>query len=399
MPEENENQNQDEDDNSKNDGSEQNENEASSNTSEDEDDEKEDDEPVFHPHKGKIMEIKPYTLMSSLTYNNSYGTPTGEGKVELKLDQDDAKYIYKGVSCKLKLRRDTDRKFSPTGIEEVFDEDGIALREHIPTEEQLSEFASTLEPKQFVSDEYKDFDVYSTIVSRSSSDDGLYGFVTEVSHTSSKTSITAKDWGLALEDTKKELEFNGLLRSHVIEEVAKSYGLTPIVDLGDLEDDIISWNNKKTVSTSKGSAKSDDDGNVSGDGSMTEDQLWDIYKTFVYGGWGSRHDPKTAWEKMGTQKGSSADCYDATAWAYYAYNFKVGIPARDICYHSDSAPSGSHHTIQVKKNGNWIDPPQLSGITSGLGGGAKGKDFHVCREPPNGDSIPEYKKCPYSNND
>ena len=396
MPEENTQNNTEQNDSSNSPSQEQDNNQ--NNNQEEEEDSSKEDEVVFHPHKGKIMQIKPYTIISSMSYSSAYGTPTGDGDVEMKFDDDDFKYIYSGVSCKLKLRRDTDRQFSDTGIEEVYGEDDIKIREHYPTIEQLVEYDTLIGEKEFISDEFKDYDVASTMVCRSASDDGLYGFVTEVTHKCNGSNIKVKDWGLALEDTTKELEFKGLYRSHVIEEVAKSYGLTPIVDLTGLDDEIVDWNNKKTVSKGGGSSQSSDE-NVNGDGSMTEDQLWDIYKTFVYGGWGSGHDPKKAWEKMGTTKGASADCYDATAWAYYCYNFKVGIPARDICYHSDSAPSGSHHTIQIKKNGNWIDPPQLGEITSGLGGGPKGKDFHVCREPPNGDSIPEYKRCPYSNND
>ena len=56
---------------------------------------------------------------------------------------------------------------------------------------------------------------------RSASDDGLYGFITEVSHDQNKSQLKLKDWGLCLEDTTKELEFKGLFRSEVISEVAK----------------------------------------------------------------------------------------------------------------------------------------------------------------------------------
>ena len=375
------------------------ENQQSSEETENQDSVVEEDEgPPFHPHRGKIMDVLQYTEISSMSFDKSYEDSTANGKIEFVFSPDDMKYIYDGVSCKLKLRRDTDRQFSSTGIEEVFkDEKEIIYREHYPTDEQLVDAELTTGMKEFVDDDVANFDVDSTIVCRSASDDGLYGFVTEVKHSQKGSEISVKDWGYCLEDTGKKLEFNGLLRSHVIEEVAKSYGLTPIVDFTGLDDDLVNWTNMKEVS--KGSSSSSDGASVNGDGSMTEDQMWEIYKTFVYGGWGSGHDPKKAWEKMGTTKGASADCYDATAWAYYVYNYKIGIPARDICYHSDHAPSGSHHTIQIYKNKEWIDPPQLSGITSGLGGGAKGKDFHVCREPPNNGNMPEYVRCPYSNND
>lgn len=390
MPNDEENQQQSGDGSENQQSSEETENQDSS--------VEEDEEPPFHPHRGKIMDVLQYTEISSISFDKSYEDSTANGKVEFVFSPKDMKYIYDGVSCKLKLRRDTDRQFSSTGIEEVFkDENDIIYREHYPTEEQLVDAELTTGMKEFIDSDVADYDVDSTIVCRSASDDGLYGFVTEVKHSQKGSEVSVKDWGYCLEDTGKKLEFNGLLRSHVIEEVAKSYGLTPIVDFTGLEDDLVNWTNMKEVS--KGSSSSSDGASVNGDGTMTEDQMWEIYKTFVYGGWGSGHDPNKAWEKMGTTKGASADCYDATAWAYYVYNYKIGIPARDICYHSDHAPSGSHHTIQIYKNNKWIDPPQLSGITSGLGGGAKGKDFHVCREPPSNGNMPEYVRCPYSNND
>ena len=285
----------------------------------------EDEEPPFHPHRGKIMDVLQYTEISSISFDKSYEDSTANGKVEFVFSPKDMKYIYDGVSCKLKLRRDTDRQFSSTGIEEVFkDENDIIYREHYPTEEQLVDAELTTGMKEFIDSDVADYDVDSTIVCRSASDDGLYGFVTEVKHSQKGSEVSVKDWGYCLEDTGKKLEFNGLLRSHVIEEVAKSYGLTPIVDFTGLEDDLVNWTNMKEVS--KGSSSSSDGASVNGDGTMTEDQMWEIYKTFKYGGWGSGHDPNKAWEKMGTTKGASADCYDATAWAYYVYNYNLIFP-------------------------------------------------------------------------
>ena len=61
-----------------------------------------------------------------------------------------------------------------------------------------------------------------------------------------------------MEDTEKELEFEEMFRSEVISEVAKSYGLTPIVDLTGLDDDLISWSNKRTMGSGKGSSNESD---------------------------------------------------------------------------------------------------------------------------------------------
>lgn len=87
-------------------------------------------------------------------------------------------------------------------------------------------------------------------------DDTVYGFVTEVSHDQKGTEIEIKDWGLCLEENRIELGFQNMLRSRIMEEVIKTYGLVPVVDFTDLPDEIISWDNsiKKSKSSSSGSS-------------------------------------------------------------------------------------------------------------------------------------------------
>ena len=372
--------------------------------------EDEEEEEEFHPHKGKIMGIKPYTQISEVSWHKSYDNPTGTGKAELHYSTEDKeefiKYVYKGVSCKLKLRRSNEKQFTATGLEEIdLTEEEIVEREHYPTKEQLEEIsvAESLEKleegkeEKTQEDKEKEAEENKPYI-RSDGDGGIYGFVTDVTHDSKGTELEIKDWGYCLEDDTKELSFNNMLRSQIIEEVIKSYGLVPAVDFTGLKDDMISWTNV----TSSGSGDSSDDGtgSINADGSMTEDQVWEIASTFSYAGIGTNHDPEKAWEMIGTKKGSSADCYDCTAWLYYVYNFKVGIPARDICYHSDYASSGSHHTIQYFKNNQWIDPPEYDKITTNLKvikSRNKSQD-HICRTPPSGGSIPSYDRCPHSSN-
>jgi hypothetical protein len=175
-------------------------------------------------------------------------------------------------------------------------------------------------------------------------------------------------------------------------------GLVPVIDTTGLADNIIDWSTTKESSKDK----EGDSGSfsLSSDGSMTEEQVWEIARTFHYQGIGTNHDPQKAWDMIGTKKGASGDCYDITAWMYYVFNMKVGIPARDICYHSDYARSGSHHTIQLYRNGTWEDPSGYDGMTTNLKvikSRDKSKD-HISREPPNGGTIPPYKKCPHSSN-
>ena len=226
--------------------------------------------------------------------------------------------------------------------------------------------------------------------SRYARDDTVYGFVTEVSHDGKGTEIEIKDWGYCLENNTIELGFQNMPRSQVMEEVIKSYGLIPIVDLSGLNDDVISWNN---ASSSGSSSNTGGGGNMTGDGSMTWEECWEIAQTWNYAGWGSNHDPELAWKTMGTKKGHGADCYDATAWLYYVLNFKVGVPARDVVG-AGNGGSGTHHVIQTKKTGDWSFPSEYDNMTTNLKvtSGMKGGDFKVSREPPSADGkIPEYR--------
>lgn len=94
----------------------------------------------FTPHKGKIMEIKPYKEISSISFDKSYDSPTGTGNVEILYSTKDYRFIYKGVAMKLKLRRSCDAEWSATGVEEPnYDENEKFFKEHIPTDELLKE--------------------------------------------------------------------------------------------------------------------------------------------------------------------------------------------------------------------------------------------------------------------
>lgn len=113
---------------------------SSSDKGNDDEDEEWDDKDNFTPHKGKIMEIKPYKEISSVSFDKSYDSPTGTGKVELVYSSKDYRFIYKGVAMKLKLRRSCDAQWSATGLEEPdYDENEKFIKEHIPTKEFLKE--------------------------------------------------------------------------------------------------------------------------------------------------------------------------------------------------------------------------------------------------------------------
>ena len=111
-----------------------------SSTKEENDEEQWDDSDNFTPHKGKIMEIRPYKQISSVSFDKSYDSPTGTANVGILYNARDYKVLYKGVATKVKLRRTCDKEWSATGLEDPnYEEKEKFFKEHIPTEELLKE--------------------------------------------------------------------------------------------------------------------------------------------------------------------------------------------------------------------------------------------------------------------
>lgn len=109
-------------------------------TEEEDEDDEVDENDNFTPHKGHIMEIKPYKQISSVTFDKSYDSPTGTGTIEMPYGSGDRNFIYNGVAMKLKLRRDCDPEWSATGVDEPdYEEHEKFFKEHVPTEELLEE--------------------------------------------------------------------------------------------------------------------------------------------------------------------------------------------------------------------------------------------------------------------
>lgn len=141
------------------------------------------------------------------------------------------------------------------------------------------------------------------------------------------------------------------------------------------------------------------DSNGFGDGTVTMDQIAAVGASFHYGGAGSGHDPIKAWNMYHMNKGCTGDCYDVTAWAYYVYNFKAGIWARDIVGRGD-AGSGTHHVIQIRSNGKWVFPEWYHRCTTNLRltDEMKQGKYHVARDVPTGRfKYPAYRNPWYGN--
>ncbi len=219
----------------------------------------------------------------------------------------------------------------------------------------------------------------------------LHGFICDSQFTLDGSELTLGAYDKLLAKSDK-LTYTEMLRSQILDEVIMTAGLIPVVDFTDLTDEVISW-------TSVSSSGSKDSGDAQGDGSMTEQEAWDWAKKVPYNHGTSTHDPKEAYDKLNS--GTGADCYSLTAALYYIFNYKVGIKARDICYHSPYASSGSHHTIQLYRNGSWDDcaDKYRSYTSTNFHVISSRSGEHVCRESGGtSSSYPAYSSCPYSNN-
>ena len=323
-----------------------------------EDEEKEEE---FHIHKGKIMGIKPYYQINSVSWDKSYDNPTGTSKTKIAYHKEDFnennKFIYKGVSCKVKIRRSNEPQFTTTGIEEYgLSEDEIIEREHYPTKEQLEEVGIlqsqedllTDDPEQSERDKAKEEALETQPYSRSDGDAGLYGFITDVTHEDKGTDLEIKDWGYALEDNTKKLQFDNMFRSQILTEVIKSYGLVPIVDFTGLKDDMISWNNITSgdASSTGGSDSSGGDGQVVGDDAIQIGNSLASMYSFCAGS-GS--------EDYATMK--KKKCGSCWAWsdALYTELTKKGYTCRIVQY--ATAYASNHRSVQIKNGSDWEDYP------------------------------------------
>ena len=94
---------------------------------------------------------------------------------------------------------------------------------------------------------------------------------------------------------------------------------------------------------------------------MTRAEIFEIAKKWGYGGF-STSDPQTAYNayKNGTR---SFDCYGASACLYYMFSKFTKVGVQVMHYHSSYSRSGTHRTIQLKENGQWINPPEYKQMT------------------------------------
>lgn len=290
----------------------------------------------FHYHTGPVKEIKQYKDIYDVDWGDDYEGFNGEASLSIPYRKKDMQWLYKGVRCQLFVTR--------------------MINENDPL------------TKSFL------------------------GFIKDISFSESGVDLQLVSYSILLE-TPLQLEYKQLPRSQILANVIKSAGLIPQVDPTGLKDELIDWSSVESTSTSSSST---DSSGVTGDGSMTEDEINKLASKVRYVHMGSGHDPKKGFKNL-TQD-YKGDCYDITAGLYYAFNFKAGIKARDVVAKSNSSKSGTHHCCQIYKDGKWVWPAFYDHCTTNLGINSQmraGK-IDIAREPPNanGDIPPYTKKWP-----
>lgn len=345
----------------------------------------------FSLHQGQILDTSYYNQFYSIEWENDYTGPTSTGKITLPpLSRDDYKIIYKGVQILLKSGWEQEDNSVLSDKQVIEYENNIRktvsneIESKYPKNQNSTEDLEIFK-KKLIDDKVKEsLDSYLTGFQHS-----IHGFITDIQLTDEGSELDLSGYGKLLE-AEDSLTYSQMLRSKIIIEVIKTAGLIPIVDFTGLDDEVIDW-------TSKSSSGNDDD--ASGDGSMSESEAWEWAEKVAYNHGTSTHDPKEAFNKL--DNGTGADCYSLTAALYYIFNFKVGIKARDICYHSPYASSGSHHTIQLYRNGQWDDcaSEYREHTSTNFHVISSRSTEHVCRESGGTkDNYPAYSSCPYSSN-
>ena len=105
-----------------------------------------------------------------------------------------------------------------------------------------------------------------------------------------------------------------------------------------------------------GAAAGGSAGQVAGDGSATEQQIWADAAKRHYGHECSSDDPKEAYDTLQPNLGKiSADCFGMSSYLYYRFNYQAGVPCR-IIVGSGSGASGTHRVVELYKNNSWYKP-------------------------------------------
>lgn len=123
----------------------------------------------------------------------------------------------------------------------------------------------------------------------------------------------------------------------------------------------------KAEATSTATATATGGGTVTGDDAEKRKQIFAKAATWTYkspDGDGSSSDPYTAYQH--TERYRRCDCFGASASLYYQFKTFTNYDVRVVVGYSPYASSGTHRTIQLKENGQWVDPPEYHNMTRNL---------------------------------
>lgn len=189
----------------------------------------------------------------------------------------------------------------------------------------------------------------------------LEGFLTDVSRSQENNlpiiNITINGFQSYLE---QQVEFNASdKKSVLLKALCDMCGLKLDLDLEGLTDDTYEL---KTGSSSS-SENSEGSSNTAGDDATKRAEIFAKAATWSYGG-ASYQDPEQAYKW--TEAHKCGDCFCASASLFYQFKTFTSYGVRIVVGYSPYARSGTHRTIQLKENGQWIDPPEYSKMTRNL---------------------------------
>lgn len=280
---------------------------------------------LFNYHLGEIKETIQIPNIISVEWNNDYNGMGGDARIQLTYTQEYLKYLYRGVRCNIMVSR----------------------KDYNDTELQKTNYLCFIKDLKF-------------------SENGI--------------ELSLISFSTLLDETKK-LSYANMKRSEILREVILNGGLKPNINVKGFDDDVVtSWTSVQKTSTSKNS--NDDGATGEGDGKMTEQQITDLAKKVTYCGMGCHHDLEKSYNAITKQH--KGDCWEASAFLYYAYWKHLGIPTKEIYASSTVASSGYHHCTMIKKNGEWTFPPFYDHCTNLLkvSGNMKSGQYKTAREPP-----------------
>ena len=164
---------------------------------------------------------------------------------------------------------------------------------------------------------------------------------------------------------ESSVEFNATAKKSIlVQKLCNMVGLRLNLDLNGLKDtNYTIQTSSASSSTSMDSTSSTTSTGTSSDDAAKRAEIFKEAARWTYGG-ASYSDPEQAYNW--TKAHHCGDCFCASASLFYQFKTFTNYGVRIVVGYSPYASSGTHRTIQLKENGQWIDPPEYKQMTRNL---------------------------------